>query len=108
MKNFINSHREDDPRQLALQASRYPDIDMRAAVVQISGWQAARKKLPLWAATDGIVYPEHLSMEQCSSEATAIYKASLVEGDTFADLTGGFGIDCSFLSRKFKKTDYHS
>ena len=71
MKNFIKAHREDDPRQLALQASRYPDIDMRAAVVQISGWQAAKKKLPLWAPTDGIVNPQHLTIEQCSSQLTA-------------------------------------
>ena len=45
-------------------------------------------------------------MEQCSSEATALYKASLLEGDTFVDLTGGFGIDCSFISRNFKQADY--
>ena len=109
MKNFINSHREDDPRQLALQASRYPDIDMRAAVVQISGWQAARKKLPLWAATDGIVYPEHLSMEQCSSQLTAEYKAqvalSLTEGcreRLLTDLTGGFGVDATMMALKMQ------
>lgn len=109
MKNFIKVHREDDPRQLALQANRYPDIDMRAAVVQISGWQAARKKLPLWAATDGIVYPEHLSMEQCSSQLTAEYKAqvalSLTEGHgecLLTDLTGGFGVDATMMALKMQ------
>ena len=79
---------------------------MAMAVVQIAGRQIAEAKVPTWYRTEGLLYPKHLSMEQCSSEATAIYKASLVESETFADLTGGFGIDCSFLSRKFKKADY--
>ena len=103
---FIEENARADVRSLALQAKKYPKVDMAMAVVQIAGRQIAEAKVPTWYRTEGLLYPKHLSMEQCSSEATAIYKASLVEGDTFADLTGGFGIDCSFLSRKFKKTDY--
>ena len=75
---FIVAHRTDDPRQLALQASRFPDVDMPYALSQIQGWQAARRKLPSFAANQDIVYPPHLSMEQCSSEATALYKAEAV------------------------------
>ena len=75
---FIREHRTDNVRDLALRASRYPGIDVQAAAEQIAGWQVARKKLPGWAQTEGIVYPKHLSMEQCSSEITARYKASLV------------------------------
>lgn len=113
MKDFIKTHRNDDPRQLALQASRYPHIDMRAAVVQISAWQTARKKLPLWAETEGIVFPEHLSMEQCSSQLTAEHKASLAATlvcqdnttdcpPTMTDLTGGFGVDATMIARRLR------
>ena len=103
---FIEENARADVRSLALQAKKYPQVDMAMAVVQIAGRQIAEVKVPSWYRTEGLFYPKHLSMEQCSSEATAIYKAGLVEGDTFADLTGGFGIDCSFLSRKFKQADY--
>ena len=103
---FIEENTRADVRSLALQAKKYPQVDMAMAVVQIAGRQIAEAKVPSWYRTEGLLYPKHLSMEQCSSEATAIYKAGLVEGDSFADLTGGFGIDCSFLSRKFKQADY--
>ena len=103
---FIEENIRADVRSLALQAKKYPQVDMAMAVVQIAGRQIAEAKVPSWYRTEGLLYPKHLSMEQCSSEATAIYKAGLVEGDTFADLTGGFGIDCSFLSREFKQADY--
>ena len=67
---FICAHRTEDVRTLALQARKYPQVDMAAAVVQIAGWQIAEKKVPLWAQTEGVQYPAHLSMEQCSSEIT--------------------------------------
>ena len=63
---------------LALQSHRYPDIDMPFLLDQLTGWQTARTKLPSWAAKEDIIYPPHLSMEQCSSEQTAEYKARLV------------------------------
>ena len=74
---FIQEYREKDTRQLALRSARFPDVDMPYALDQIKGWQTARRKLPTWAACDGIVYPLHLSMEQCSSEPTAQYKLNL-------------------------------
>ena len=74
---FIQEYREKDTRQLALQSARFPDVDMPYALDQIKGWQTARRKLLTWAACDGIVYPPHLSMEQCSSEPTAQYKLNL-------------------------------
>ena len=105
-REFIVQHRDDDVRMLALQARRYPAVSMHDAVVQIEGWQAARTKLPAWAATEGIIYPPKISMEQCSSEQTAMFKASLVDGKRFADLTGGFGIDFSYISRGFDEAVY--
>ena len=103
---FIREHTGDDVRQLALQAARYPLVDMRVAATQIEGRRLAAAKLPAWAATDGVMYPVRLSMEQCSSEATARYKASLVQGTRLADLTGGFGIDCSYMSERFDEATY--
>ena len=103
---FIAQHRNDDVRTLALQAGRYPTVDMREAVVQIEGLQQAREKLPTWAAVEGIIYPPKISMEQCSSEKTAKYKAGLIKGKMFADLTGGFGIDFSYIARGFNEAYY--
>lgn len=75
--DFIRQHQEEDVRQLAFLGSKYPDVDMPFALDQIRGRQMARAKLPRWASIDGIIYPPHISMEQCSSEVTAMYKAEL-------------------------------
>ena len=103
---FINKHRKDDVRQLALQSKKDGKVDINEAVTQIAGWQIAEKKIPSWSKIDSIIYPKHLSMEQCSSEVTARFKASLVKGETFADLTSGFGVDCSFIASGFKHAHY--
>ena len=111
---FIQEYREKDTRQLALQSARFPDVDMPYALDQIKGWQTARRKLPTWAACDGIVYPPHLSMEQCSSEPTAQYKLNLAmewarrvdHASRMTDLTGGFGVDFSFTSCAFASATY--
>lgn len=105
-QRFIRENANKDIRTLALSGSKYPDVDMPFALDQIAGRQTARKKIPRWAAIDDVVYPPHLSMEQCSSEQTALYKASMVEGETLVDLTGGFGVDFSFMSGGFKKAIY--
>lgn len=116
-EEFILEHRTADVRQLALQGSRHVGVDMARALRQIAGWQAARRKLPTWAACEGIEYPPHLNMEQCSSEPAARYKALLArrwaaalaapgEKTGMADLTGGFGVDFSFVSRGFGEALY--
>lgn len=111
---FIREYRERDIRQLALQANRFPDVDMSYALDQIQGWQIARRKLPKWAACDGVIFPLHLSMEQCSSEPTAQYKLNLAmewacqvgHASRMTDLTGGFGVDFSFTSCAFAAATY--
>lgn len=111
---FIREYRERDIRQLALQANRFPDVDMPYALDQIQGWQIARRKLPKWAACDGVIFPPHLSMEQCSSEPTAQYKLNLAmewasrvgHASRMTDLTGGFGVDFSFTSCAFAAATY--
>ena len=75
--DFIRQHQDEDVRQLAFLGSKYPNVDMPFALDQIRGRQMARTKLPRWASIDGIIYPPHISMEQCSSEVTAMYKAEL-------------------------------
>ena len=75
--DFIRQHQDDDVRQLAFLGSKYPEVDMPFALDQIRGRKMARTKLPRWANIDGIIYPPHISMEQCSSEQTALYKAEL-------------------------------
>lgn len=75
--DFIRQHQDDDVRQLAFLGSKYPEVDMPFALDQIRGRKMARVKLPRWASIDSIIYPPHISMEQCSSEQTALYKAEL-------------------------------
>ena len=102
--DYIRQHADEDVRQLALRGAKDPEIDLAFALDQIAGRQKARTKLPSWAALDGIVYPPHLSMEQCSSEKTARYKAKIAgEGAIFADLTAGFGVDVAFISQGFRQ-----
>ena len=102
---FIREHRFDDVRKLAFAPS--PEgVDLPFALSQISGRQVIKTKVPSWYENDLIIYPKHLSLEQCSSEATAKYKASLVKGDSLVDLTGGFGVDCAFMSSPFKSVIY--
>ena len=75
--DFIRQHQDDDVRQLAFLGSKYPEVDMPFALDQIRGRKMARVKLPRWASIEGIIYPPHISREQCSSEQTALYKAEL-------------------------------
>lgn len=103
---YIAAHSEDDVARLALHPAKDPQVDMAVALQQIAGRQKAKEKLPEWYATEGVLYPKKVSMEQCSSSQTAEYKASLVEGDSFADFSGGFGVDTVALARKFDKGWY--
>lgn len=157
---FVSEHRRDNVRDLALHAKRADGLDLPFALDQIAGWQTARGKLPEWAAYEGIVYPPHISMEQCSSEFTARYKAEVARriagesepqglpsargsvGDSrlrgeegrpvaplsqsatdssprrgepgrpaasathLIDLTGGFGVDFSYMAREFAQATY--
>ena len=102
--DFIREHAEADVRQLALQGTKNPEVNLTFALEQIAGRQKAKTKLPTWAATDGIIYPPHLSMEQCSSEQTARYKANIAgKGALMVDLTAGFGVDMAFVSPNYRR-----
>ena len=109
---FIRENADADVRQLALRGSKNPEVDIAYALEQIAGRQKAKAKLPAWAAIDGIIYPPHLSMEQCSSELTARYKACVIaslphiQHRRFVDLTGGFGVDFAWIARHFEQATY--
>ena len=105
-RDFIEKHLKDDVRQLALQ--KFPDdVDKMLVLNQIEARQLLSKKVPSWASNPDLLFPKHISIEQCSSELTAKYKASIISGGgTFVDLTGGLGIDSYFLSEKFKTSYY--
>ena len=106
-RRFIADNKNCDVRQLALRGSKDAAVDVPFALDQIRGWQVAQRKLPRWAATEGIVYPPHLSLEQSSGEAAARYKAALAgSGHTYVDLTGGMGADFSFMSESFRERIY--
>ena len=101
---FIRQHAAEDVRQLAFLGKKNPEVDLAYALDQIAGRQKARTKIPSWAAIDGITYPPHLSMEQCSSEQTAKYKAKIAgKGDRIVDLTAGFGVDMAFMAEGFSE-----
>lgn len=162
--DFVAAHRTEDVRELALKSKRVDGLDLPLALDQIAGWQIACKKLPQWASCEGIIYPPHISMEQCSSQFTAQYKSEIAqtlltpavtvrarmsdsaesdnqttksepqlsdsgesdtqetktgvrvtdspESDTLVarssmvDLTGGFGVDFSYLARGFSQATY--
>lgn len=113
--DFIRRNRLGDVRELALK--KVPEgVELPLALQQIEGWQTARRKLPSWAEKEGLWYPPRLSMEQCSSEQTALYKRDVIKrllqltdgetGGTMMDLTGGFGIDFSFMATLFTRAVY--
>ena len=104
IKSFVQKHGDADVHQLLFAKHReLTDDELKLAIQQIEGRQRVRKKLPEWAKNPETIYPVHLSLEQCSSEETAQFKADLVSGDKMIDLTGGFGIDTFFLAKNFKE-----
>ena len=103
-REFIRQHRQEDVRLLALRGTKDPEVDLAFALQQIDGYRRAQEKLPSWAAVEGILWPTHLSMEQCSSEQTARYKAEVAgSGGLFVDLTAGFGVDAAFIAKGFQR-----
>lgn len=104
-KQFIRKNLNADVPTLALKKAPV-GTDVSLALRQIAARQLLQKKVPQWAENEDLLFPAHLPIEQCSSEASAQYKASLLQGQTFTDLTGGLGIDTYFISQSFIQTDY--
>src|SRR6187551_2708114 len=110
---FIHQHENDDVKQLVLKHKLVHGIPSNTIADQISGRRKAKEKLPTLYHTKGVVYPRGINVEQCSSQQTAEYKASIfsqkdneLKNKRLVDLTGGFGVDSFFFSKVFKTVQY--
>lgn len=103
IQKFITANIGGDSSKLALQKNPFPDVNWIAILNQITAKTRAKDKLPTFFRTENIIYPNKISVEQTSSEKTALYKASIVSGETLIDLTGGFGVDDFYFSKVMEK-----
>ena len=106
IQEFITSNINADVSKLALQKNKFPGTDWTAILNQIASKQKAKSKLPTWFNTSNIYYPSKISVEQTSSEQTAEYKSGLIAGDKLIDLTGGFGVDDFYFSKKINQVTH--
>lgn len=102
VQEYIKNHLNDDVHKLAMSKSPFKLVDSKELANQIAAKNKSAKKLPTWYRTESIYYPALLSIEQCSSETTAAYKADLAIGDSLIDLTGGFGVDSYYFAKAVK------
>jgi hypothetical protein len=102
IQSFIDKNIDARISTLALQKNPFPKMEWISILNQIEAKAKAKNKLANWFSTKNIVYPVKISIEQSSSEKTASYKASIVSGDSLIDLTGGFGVDDYYFSKKIK------
>lgn len=106
VQKFINEHLDEDITRILLKKSPFENISTKELAEQIESKKRSEKKLPLWYNTEKVYYPPKLAVEQASSELTANYKSNLVKADTLIDLTGGFGVDSYYFSRKVKQVTH--
>jgi 16S rRNA G966 N2-methylase RsmD len=106
VRDFIIKNESENPAQLMLSASVGQDFPLKKAVAQIAARQKAKQKLPEWYQNKDIIFPPAISMEQCSSELTAVFKAQLFSGKTLVDLTGGTGVDSYYFSKHFEDVHF--
>ncbi|MBK9402011.1 MAG: RsmD family RNA methyltransferase [Bacteroidetes bacterium] len=91
--SWVLEHENEDTSTLALRYAGKKNLPLKALLHQIKGRRIAKQKLPSWYQFPTIFYPDSTIIEQCSSEATALLKATFVKGKKVADLTGGLGVD---------------
>ena len=103
IQEFINSSLQANISKLALSKNPFPEVDWKEIINQIVSKNKSQHKLPTWFMTDNIYYPPSISIEQTSSETTAKYKSDLISGTSLIDLTGGFGVDDYYFSKKFEQ-----
>ncbi|MBR0045393.1 MAG: SAM-dependent methyltransferase [Bacteroidaceae bacterium] len=106
LRDFIQQHLNDDTAELLLAARRYQGIDVPFAVEQIGARKRLKGKLPEWYANAELVMGGRVPAEQCSSEATARYKRSIIEGKSLCDMTGGMGVDFWYMSEGMERAIY--
>lgn len=106
VQDFINENLNINISKLLFKGSPFEDIPIQAIVEQIESKKRAQKKLPTWFLTYNIYYPNKLNIEQSSSEITAAFKSNLISGESIIDLSGGFGVDAYYFSKRFKNVTY--
>ena len=106
IQEFISSNLNADITALLLKGISFKNVETKEIIEQIEAKKRCKTKLPNWFNTENIFYPNKLNIEQTSSEITAKYKSELISGDTIIDLTGGFGIDCFFFSKRFRQVTH--
>jgi hypothetical protein len=102
IQHFINANIDKNISKLALQKNPFPDVEWISVLNQIEAKTKAKDKLPTWFAAQNCLFPSKISVEQTSSERTALYKSTIVSGESLIDLTGGFGVDDYYFSKKIK------
>ncbi|WP_228420063.1 class I SAM-dependent methyltransferase [Chryseobacterium camelliae] len=102
IQEYIRTNINADLPSLLLKKSPFPEVTMQEIVQQIKGKRVAEKKFP-FLLKEGIIFPPQINLEQASSEKTARYKADLLKGEKFIDLTAGFCIDAFYLSEGFEE-----
>jgi len=106
IQNFINNNLNSDISKIALKQTSFESVDTKELIEQIESKKRSEKKLPTWFDCENIYYPNKLNIEQTSSEVTAQYKASIIDGNSIIDITGGFGIDSFYFSKQFETVDH--
>lgn len=106
VQKFISDNDKSSLSKLAFQKNPFPSIDYRILLTQIESRSKAKDKLPTWFQTENIIYPSKISVEQTSSEITAKYKSEIVSGETLIDLSGGFGVDDYYFSKKINQVTH--
>ncbi len=99
---YIQANLQADVHRVAMAKSPFDNVSSKELAGQLAAKKRSAKKLPMWFGTPQIYYPALISIEQCSSEVTAAYKAGLAIGETLADLTGGFGVDTTYFAKAGK------
>lgn len=106
VQEFIDSNLNSDISSLLLKGIDFEGIYSKEIIEQIEAKKRSEKKLPTWFQSPNIYYPNKLNIEQTSSEITANYKASLVSGNLLIDLTGGFGVDAYYFSKRVENVTH--
>lgn len=119
IRDFIEQNRHRRVEELALVLAKRSEEERTFILRQIEGWQRLREKVPAWTQQPDLIYPPRLALEQCSGEAAARYKAEVIrrlfaqetavsseKSTTMTDLTGGMGVDFSFIAPLFSHVTY--
>ena len=103
VQEFISQNLNQDVSLLSFQKNPFPEINWLVIINQIIAKKKSQIKLPTWFNVDNVVFPDSISVEQTSSEIAAKHKSNLISGQVLVDLTGGFGVDSFYFSKKFEK-----